>query len=221
MMALIQTYLNSKRQNTHTQQILEQNFELQLVSELIRDSVRSAGFMPCIGINHLITRDRRGKPGHPVAVDLHPGKHQSFMISRMGEDFATVLKQLAPARLLVDGGRVFDSRHPVVIADCLHAEIHLVASSHKTREGWIVTLTKPLDFNYALPFYFGEWLEERFSVEKNNQGKPALFYDTRHREELTDLIDGLASQQESTLLRITLRLAAGGEIVLETQVRTP
>lgn len=226
MMALIQTYLNSKRHYNQLQASLEQGLELQLVSELIRDSVRSAGFAPCIGMNHVISKDRRGKfAAGLLAMEVGPGKSQSLTLSHMSEDFVTVLKQLSPTRLLLDGWRDVDKKRALVVADCFHAEVHLIADRQKTPEGWVVTLKKSLDFQYSSPFYLGEWLEERFYIEKNSQGKLALFYDASHPEELTDLINGLSSQlvsqKGSTLLRVTLRLAKGGEIVLDTQVRTP
>lgn len=221
MMALIQTYMSGKRQYMHSQQVIEQGFELQLVSELMRESVRSAGFAPCIGINHLMTKDHRGRPERLAAIKFGVGNSHSVTFARMGEDYARVLKQISPNRLLVEGRHAFDTRHPVVIADCFHAEVHFVASSQKMPEGRVVTLTKPLAFNYSLPCSLGEWLEERFYIEKNNQGKPALFYDTYHREELTDLVDGLSNRLEHSLLHTTLKLAKGGELVLDTRIRTP
>lgn len=221
MMALIQTWLTGNRQYNQSQVVLEQGFELQLVNELIRDSVRLAGFTPCIGITHLITKDRRDKPQRLVAVGFESGNSHSITLARMGGDFVNVVKQIGPSRLLVDGGHSFNIGNAIVIADCFHAEVHVVADSQKTPRGWIVTLEKPLDFDYSLPFYLGEWLEERFYIQKNREGKSALYYGTIHREELTDLINDLSIQQQSSLVRITLRLTKGGDIILDTQVRTP
>lgn len=221
MMALIQTWLTGNHQYNQSQVILEQGFELQLVNELIRDSVRLAGFTPCIGINHLITKDRRNK-SHPLAaVGLAADNSHSITLARMGEDFVNVVQQISPSRLLVEKGHSFDIGNVIVIADCFHAEVHIVSNSQKTRRGLIVSLEKPLDFNYTLPFYLGEWLEERFYIQKNREGKSALYYATNHREELTDLVNDVSIQLQSSLIHITLRLAKGGNIVLKTQVRTP
>lgn len=221
MMALIQTWLTGNRHYNQSQIILEQGFELQLVNELIRDSVRLAGFMPCIGITHLIAKDRRDKPHPLVAVDLISDNSHSITLARMGEDFVNVLQQIGPSRLLVDKGHSFNIGNAIVIADCYHAEVHVVADSKKTPRGWIVSLEKPLDFDYILPFHLGEWLEERFFIQKNREGKSALYYGTNHTEELTDQVNDLSIQLQSSLVRITLSLAKGGNVVLNTQVRAP
>ncbi|WP_019218206.1 PulJ/GspJ family protein, partial [Legionella tunisiensis] len=59
IIVLLQHYLNCKRFYLDAEITLEREFELQLVSDLIRDSVRRAGFTPCININHLQSIDRR------------------------------------------------------------------------------------------------------------------------------------------------------------------
>lgn len=220
MLVLIQTYSRFKQQYTHSQHVLEQGFELQLVSELIRDSVRSAGFTPCIGINHLMTKDQRGKSERLMAIKL-ANDNSAITFARMEAPFARVIKQINPYQLLVAGRHLFDSRHPIVIADCFHAEVHVIANSQKTSNGLIITLKKSLDFDYHVPCSVGEWLEERFYIEKNGHGKLALFYDTNHREELTNLIDGMSNRLQHSVLRTTLKLAKGGELVLDTRIRTP
>ena len=223
MSALMQHYLCLKKQYNHAQQALEQRLELQLVSELIRDSARAAGFAPCLGITRLITKDRRDDLS-PLAAITVKDKPESLKLARMDDNFLVLLKQISPTRLLLDGKREFDARYPVVIADCFHAEVHLISHSEKTSLGVLVTLKKPLSYDYTAPVYLGEWLEERFLIEKNNQGEPALFYDTSQREELTTHINylsaRLAQHKGRSFLSVTLGVVNDDPIVLETNVRT-
>src|SRR5690242_19280686 len=59
MAMLTQCYLNSKHQYMQAQKILALRFDLQWVSDLLADSIRRAGFTPCLGIEQLTAVDRR------------------------------------------------------------------------------------------------------------------------------------------------------------------
>jgi hypothetical protein len=222
MSALMQHYLCIKEQYNHTQQVLEQRLELQIISELIRDSTRAAGFAPCLGVNRLKTKDRRDDSSSLAAITLDE-KSQALKLARMSENFVVLLKELSATRLLLDGKHVFDARYPILIADCFHAEVHNIAHSEKTRQGVLITLKKPLSFQYSAPVYLGEWIEERFLIEKNKQGKSALFYHTSQREELTAHVNYFSARliphQSSSLLQVTLGVANDEPILLETKVR--
>jgi len=224
MSALMQHYLCVKRQYTRTQHALEQVLELQLVSELLRDSVRAAGFTPCLGVEHLITRDRRNEQANltSIAIDSMPS---TLKIARMNDDFLPIIRQVSPTQLLLNGQHAVDVRYPVVIADCFHAEVQTVSRSEKTSAGLLVTLKKPLFYHYFSPFYFGEWLEEQFYIAKNHRGESALFYGTTRREELTTHVNYLSARlskfKGATLVAVTLGVVDASSILLETRVRTP
>jgi Tfp pilus assembly protein PilW len=59
MAALIQFYLTSKQHYLQTEKVLEAGFEVQWVMDLLSDSIRRAGFTPCLGLDHLTVVDHR------------------------------------------------------------------------------------------------------------------------------------------------------------------
>ena len=56
---LTQFYLSNKRHYIDTQKQLENHLDLQWVRELLSDSIRRAGFTPCVGIRQLRVIDSR------------------------------------------------------------------------------------------------------------------------------------------------------------------
>src|SRR3954452_3751297 len=84
MMLIMQQYLVSKREYVQMRMLLQQNIEIQLVSDLIRNSLRKSGFTPCAGLSSLQTIDsRRGRTGL-VAVEAK-ARDEILRINRMDE----------------------------------------------------------------------------------------------------------------------------------------
>ena len=132
---LLQHYLNCKKFYLGAQISLEREFELQLVSDLIRDSVRRAGFTPCVNVNHLQSIDRRNNRTHLVAFERDAGKNHALQLNRMSEYFNPVLQIITPSRLLVPAGQAYTTKHPVLLADCYHAEVQQILSLRPTLQG--------------------------------------------------------------------------------------
>lgn len=222
--ASMQHYLNSKQYYMQTQILLEHALELQLVDDLIRDSVRRAGFTPCIGINSLKTLDRRYVDKTPLtAITVNAGKRHALHINRMSEYFNTVLKIISPNKILVTADKHNLREQTILIADCYHAEVQKILSTQQANGQMIVNLASPLVFNYVAPIYWGEWVEEAFFIQANTQGNLALFYRRNHAEELTPIVNSMSanlkSNQEKWLLQLTLGLDNAQSIVIETRVR--
>ncbi len=215
---IMQQFLLSKRQYTLMQSRLEQTFELAELSELIRHSIRQAGFTPCSGISSLQTIDKRN--GKTLTA---LGKEKELKINRMSEHFSTVLKQVDPNQFLVKTDRSYEKDQPVLIADCYHAEVQEIMQARRTSEGTIINLKKPLEFQYESPIYFGEWIEESFFIKKNNQGNNALFYQRHHVDELSSFVDNLGIDLKiskgKTLVEATLETKLLQKIKIITEVR--
>lgn len=56
---LTQFYIRSKPQYLKAQERLEINFDLLWIGDLLRDSIRKAGFTPCVSVEKLKTFDSR------------------------------------------------------------------------------------------------------------------------------------------------------------------
>ena len=221
--AVMHHYLVSKREYLHKQNVLEQVFELQLVNDLVRNSIRSAGFTPCMGINSLQTLDRRNGRSGLSAIEKGIKKNGSLSINRMSEHFATVRGFINQTQLLLSPDVAFQKEDIIMIADCYHAEIHEVVNSQKTKAGLILTLMKPIVFQYVTPIYSGEWKEEVFFIKEDNQGYLALFYRNKKAEVLSSLINkmtvNLKSTQGQTLIQVVWGVKNTHPVTIETLVR--
>lgn len=217
-----QQYLVSKRQYFHVHTLLEQDFELQLINDLLRDSVRRAGFTPCLSINSLPLVDQRNSKTKLSAIEINE-KHDQLKIRRMSEYFTTVIKILSQDVLLVNSELQFNPQQVLLIVDCYHGEILPIASVRKTTHGTLIKLTRGLSFNYSSPIYLGEWIEESFFIQTNRQGNRALYYRRLHAEELTDRVNtlwvNLETHQSHTWVKLIWGLEQTKPLQIVTEVR--
>ncbi|MFC3907920.1 PilW family protein [Legionella dresdenensis] len=214
---LLQQYVTAKKHYLALQKQLNQNFELNLVSDLIKNSVRQAGFAPCRSVGQLETVDRRDKsvPLLAYIIDDH-----GLVLNRMSEHFATVQYQYSAQQILVEPGAYFALKQPVLIADCYHAEVQLLKTARSVKEGMLLTLQKPLAYSYIDPIYVGQWLEERFYIHKNPHSQLTLYYQNGHSEELSELINSLSVEAVyPSLLNITLGYGDDKKLPLTTRIR--
>jgi hypothetical protein len=210
LMLLTQIYLSNKRQYIEIKEILAASFDLQWVSDLLSDSIRRAGFTPCLGVNQLETIDRRNYKKNLRGIKLEEFPHQLIQINRMSELFTRVINFQSPTKLIVSNAILFKEPRPVLIADCEHAEVQQILSIDKLAKGYLVTLAKPIMFSYAATAYIGEWFEEKWFIRKNIQNENTLHYKLFQTEELTPLVHSLKSNlrgiHEKQLVEITLGL---------------
>jgi len=213
--ALMRQYLATKQQYLVIQKALDQQVELQLVSQLIRDSVRRAGFTPCSSVAYL--KSDASHPLHDVEIS------NDLIFYRMNEQFETVLEILNSTSLLTTTFYDMRAVKTVLIADCNHAEVHRVVG---IQNGWTtqtILLEKPLIFSYEAPIYIGEWIRERFYIHANDQGKPSLFYDASHAEELSPYVTSLKANfvesKSQILLEVRLGFEEGKSLLLQTMLR--
>lgn len=207
MSALINHYLCTKKQYQHIESHLEQAYELQLVTNLLRNSIYRAGFTPCMSINHLTTVDRRN--GHNNLRGLESPNPSELIINHMSEQFDTLIGIINKDALSIP--RTFiPENHPIIIADCNHAEVQKIIKVDQFSNYQIVKLAKPLAFDYQPPIYIGEWLEERYFIRSKNPNKPTLFYHQKHTDELSAYIQSMAvnimNNHKNTLVSIQLGL---------------
>jgi len=191
MTILIQLYLSSKQHYLEAEQILESNFDLQWVSDLLSDSIRRAGFTPCLGIDQLQVVDRRDIRRTVKGLKIENEPQQLIQVNRMSEVFAKVLYMQSPTKIVVPHSILFNEQRPLLIADCEHAEVHQIFSIEKQADGYLITLTKPLFFSYPESVYIGEWLEEQWFIKKNTEGTNTLHYQLVQIEELSPLVHSL------------------------------
>lgn len=212
MMGLMNLYSMTKRHYLQLQTTLDDATELQLATDLIRDSIRQAGFTPCLSINHLVAMDQRD--GHENITGISSGSSQ-LRVNRMSSEFNLVENAPSSTQLLVTGITTLHVNQPIIIADCYHAEVQSIAQIN----GQIIQLSKPLAFTYQPPVYIGEWIEEQFFV----RSKGGLFYHRNHTDELTPQVKTMSARlerkQSGTLVFVSLGLDDMHTVDLETKVR--
>lgn len=214
----IKHFVTSKSQYQTAQNNLNQRYDVQLISDLLSSSIKQAGFTPCLGIKWLAMRD-----GHHTAIKMTSDNHHALQLSRMSENFSQARQMINTQQLVVEGDNFFKPHQTIMVADCFHAEIETITQVKKQANQLVLSLKNPLHYHYREPIYVGEWLVERFFIALNNRGKPALFYQIHHPEELSDAIQRmnvqLVKQKNKMLVQINLNLKEQKIIHLEIATR--
>jgi hypothetical protein len=210
-LVLVQLYIMSKRQYIHAEKLLEIRFERQWVSDLLSDSVRRAGFTPCVSIEHLEISDRRSLVSKISAINIEYSPRPLLQVNRMSEVFSTVTDFQSSSTLIASPEGSFKEERPVLIADCYHAEIQQILNVNSIKRGFVLSLRKPLLYSYEPPVYVGEWLEEKWFIKPNIKKKKSLHYQLFQTEELTPWINSLGIKKERIRGKQFIELLLGGE----------
>jgi hypothetical protein len=213
MIALMNHYLGIKYHYLDFQARLDEATELQLTTDFMRDSIRQAGFTPCLNVENLTVFDQRDGSMHLSAVNIDAGLY----VHRMSSEFDVIhdIPQ-GSTYLVLNAHPIRHADRPVMVADCYHAEVHRITTIRNTLKGQEITLANSLHFIYESPVYIGEWLEDRFFVS----ARGGLFYQRNHPEELTPLVQSMNLQWKDRVITIHLGLKNGREWKIETKVRS-
>ena len=152
---LLQHVLSVSRTHQHIHDVLDEATELQWVFDVMRARIHHAGFTPCLGLNQLQTTDTRDSSESLQAIEVQAGTH--LLIRKMDEAHFGLARRLTPDTLRVRDFGLKPDR-PVIIADCVHAEVHDVESFYHTSEGLLIQLKTPLVFDYSSEIYFYAWI---------------------------------------------------------------
>ncbi len=190
---LIQTYLWSKVHYRRLHHILKIHFEVQWAQDLLADSIRRAGFTPCLPIDQLDWVDRRlNKQMNNFALRL---TKEEIKVNRMSEYFGQLLAIINQQEILVSTDTAIRLGQSLLIADCEQAEVHKIVQMKKNSSGFVLNLDSPIYFSYSPITYAGQWLEERWFIKENQKGK-SLYYQQIHSEELTPFIKAMSIKSE-------------------------
>ncbi len=219
LLSLTQHYLKTKQQFFYFNTMVDKALELELVEDLLRTSIWQAGFTPCLNLNSLTSLDSR----NGLALQAIEIKANSLAINRMGDSVSRVIV-LSPKQLEIENSKIYEVGETILIADCYHAELQQIQALIKKPNEMLITLSQALTFNYQNPIYLGNWLEEKFFIKTNSQGKEALFYQQKRTEELSSVIQSLSThllkQKKNTFLQVFLNTDAGHQVLIETALRS-
>ncbi len=196
---LMQQYLQIKQQYEHMNTLLDEAIETQLAIDFIRDRVRHAGFAPCRGLSHLTIMDARTGKSDMTAWDF---LNNDLIIRRISESFSLAIAKPHTAQIKLDKPLILEEGQAVIVADCVHAEIHTIENIHVIAGQQYLTIRKPLFFEYAIPFYLGAWIEERFWIKTNVHHEKNLMYRKDHTDVLTPYIQGLDAHYSEGMVHL-------------------
>lgn len=204
MTSVSQLYLRSKDQYLQIQTIVSNQLDLLWLNDLLSDSIRRAGFTPCLNINELPNKDKK------LADIIINQQQQMLQVNRMSEHFTQVIEIRGSNQILVDAKASINPKRPIMLADCSHAEIQNIERQNKSGQTLQLTLSRPIYFSYHQPIYISEWIEEQWLIRPNAQGIPALYYQLGQAEELSPLVHSLQvraqNAHDKTVLEIILGL---------------
>lgn len=181
---LLQTYLLTKRHYTVIQDALEVNFEVQWVRDLLSDSIRRAGFTPCLSSDLLALNSKKS-----IYFETIP--RPTLYINRMSKQFGELIAIPNKNQIIVSAELSVRKNQNILIANCFVGELHQITEVKKVPQGVLLTLKEPLVAHYSSLTYVGEWLQEQWFIKTNSKGERALYYQQTHSEELTSVINAL------------------------------
>lgn len=224
LQSLVIQYMQAKRHSMQMRHALDSAYELPLVADFIRDSVRRAGFTPCFNLERLVTKHHEQEGKVLKAIQLEQDNPSQLTIQRMDEHFDVISTMISPERLITTRSH-FKENQLVLIADCHFAEVHRIKSLQSYDLKQNMTLTKPLMFHYKPPIYIGEWLEERFYFKKQGSlDGGALFYRLIRADELLPNVTSFSVRintlKQRTFVEVRINKNRGEGIQFETWVRT-
>ena len=218
ILILMNQYLGIKRHYQRTEHRLENAMDVQLISDLIRDSTRQSGFTPCLGLDHLTTIDTRNRRQGLISIEIQPGENAGFQINHMSDHYDLLINQTSSASWTSAREASYLRQSPVLISDCYHAEVHTIERIRSVNGHSVIRLNQPMEYTYVPPIYIGEWLEERFYVRQG-----VLFYKLRHADALSTAVNhwsvSLIRRHEKRMVNLVLVLEDSKSIQLDTQLR--
>lgn len=221
--ALIKQYLRVKHQSSRFIQNIEQQMDTQMVIDLIRRSIRHAGYTPCRPINQLTTASSIEEFSKIRAITIDEKNNHYVDIQRMANRYAVVshiknIQQVSVKKKFFHEGQV------VAVTDCFHAEIMKIAHIVNDNHYQLITFSNSLQFSYPRTAYIGEWLKESYFIGQSTNQKASLFYKGKRSEALSHSIHGFTvdvlEREGRQLLTIQLESNYGKTTVFSTTVRS-
>ncbi|HAF87886.1 MAG: hypothetical protein CMF38_01150 [Legionellaceae bacterium] len=201
---LVQCFLACQSNYRVFQAQLESFYDTHLVSVLLQNSLKKAGYTPCGNIEYLkFIKENNSQLTNCKAVVIKPNFLQ---IRRMNEVNYTINQIFSRDKVLINQRWTHPLTHPVLLADCYQAIKRFIVHVKHTNVGSILTLNQPIPALFSHPKFIGEWLDETFVIRPDTHKKPTLFYHLLKAEALTSSIHTLSATFDRPQKQITVTL---------------
>lgn len=137
---LTQFYIRSKPQYLKAQERLEINFDLLWIGDLLSDSIRKAGFTPCVSVEKLKTFDSRHAERKIINFQIENMPQVQLRINRMSDVYTEVANFMSPTQIVIEESVISNIKHPLIISDCRQGEVHTVSKIDKLSNGYQINV---------------------------------------------------------------------------------
>lgn len=217
MNILIKQYMQMKQQVYRMNHTLDEAMETHLAIGVMRDRIRRAGFTPCGSFSQLVTVDARRKRVSLLPISLI---FNGFMIQRMAPYFVEIEAKPHASLLYASQPITLSIGQSVMIADCMHAEVHQIIDIRRDTNRQLIQIEKPLIYDYSKPVYLASWIEEQFRVKSMSSHATYLFYQNNRTDILTNQIKGLNVELDRHHVHLQCLLENKKMISVVTRVRS-
>ncbi len=180
---IMQYYCTHSQNYIKTKKSFNNFYDVVMIIEQMRASIRSAGFTPCVASNLLLSNDCELS----LPIQIINNNQQRLRISRMDNNFTIVTSVLANNNIELDDSLDLHAHDLILITDCMHGELHTI--QEVTNNSKQLLLNKTLFFDYVAPIYIGKWITEDFFIQSTKSKHQALYYKYHKAEILSSNID--------------------------------
>ncbi len=195
---LLQFYVANKRRYVQLEEELTEQLELRWVTALITNSIRRAGFTPCLNLEQLLFEDEDTPSTKIAAITVEA---QQLNVRRMNDAFSELIYSSSTQHIIVPKEQHWKIGQKVLIADCVHAEIQKIAAISRDNDKELLIFDKALRFTYSKHSYVGGWINESWFI---NTKTGTLYYKDQHVEEISPHIHQVNFSRNQGLIEGTL-----------------
>jgi len=200
---LLYQYSSVRRHYEKNRVHIEDAQDLFLSMDLMRMSLRQAGFTPCGNVTRL-------NPSLKALI-INPDALHGFRVQRMSAEVTQFSSWSSKQGTLMEKAH-FNTGDLVLVSDCLHAELHTVARVSRRK----VVLRESLGYAPHFPLWIGLWIQESFYIRP---GKMGLMMKSTRADCLAKALVDLDVALQFPLITVQLHPSYGDVLMLQTRMR--
>lgn len=218
---LLNQMLVTKKEEMKTSDVLAKAYDLNFISELMKNNIRQAGYTPCAAIDQLHHPKHVGTTLTGIVFDTK--QQDALTIHHMAQPIRLVDSIISRSEIAVRGRPAFSPADVLMVADCFHAQVVRLRSIKTDGHDTWLHLGTHLSFSYTSPVYIGLWKTQRFFMNKNVKGVWRLYIQQKRPEALSEWVEDMRVSQEihqgEKIIHITFQLPHAESWTMQARVR--
>lgn len=177
---LLSQYASLSHSSKQQHELLMRQFEQNLLTDLLRDCIGQAGFLPCGSQSSFEIWDAsQSRWINKKALNVQSNQ---MIAHYMDTNFHTLISKYSHTPV-VSSFFGLSSKHSVLLTNCHYHELNRIEKVEKTGSLFKIRLTYPSRFIVDEDSYIGHWHQDQISYRQN-----ALFYGDKKKEQLINHI---------------------------------